>query len=88
MRSIYKQKIIIDVKNLSVQFNTPHGFHLAKVTERKTGEVKDFEAVKNIIKEDLIILAQDKKLKLFIEELRKSAEIEYTEPSDELHGND
>lgn len=73
---------------VSPVFNTPHGFHLAKVTERKTGEVKDFEAVKNIIKEDLIILAQDKKLKLFIEELRKSAEIEYTDPSEELHGND
>ena len=73
---------------VSPVFNTPHGFHLAKVTDRKLGKIKPYEDVKNIIKEDLILLAQDKKLKEYVDQLKKSAAIEYTEPNNDPDEND
>ena len=73
---------------VSPVFNTAHGFHLAKVTDRKTGLTKPYEDVKSIIKEELILLAQDKKLREYVEELKSSANIKYTETNDEPHEND
>ena len=73
---------------VSPVFNTAHGFHLAKVTDRKTGLTKPYEDVKSIIKEELILLAQDKKLKEYVEELKSSADIKYTETNNEPHEND
>ena len=73
---------------VSPVFNTAHGFHLAKVTDRKTGLTKSYEDVKSIIKEELILLAQDKKLREYVEELKSSADIKYTETNNEPHEND
>ena len=73
---------------VSPVFNTAHGFHLAKVTDRKTGLTKPYEDVKSIIKEELILLAQDKKLREYVEELKSSADIKYTEPNNDPHEND
>ena len=73
---------------VSPVFNTAHGFHLAKVTDRKTGLTKPYEDVKSIIKEELILLAQDKKLREYVEELKSSADIKYTETNNEPHEND
>ncbi len=73
---------------VSPVFNTPHGFHLAKVTDRKLGKVQPYEDVKNIIKEELILLDHDKKIKAYVEELKKSADIEYTEPNYDSHEHD
>ena len=73
---------------VSPVFNTAHGFHLAKVTDRKTGLTKSYEDVKSIIKEELILLAQDKKLREYVEELKNSADIKYTETNNEPHEND
>ena len=73
---------------VSPVFNTTHGFHLAKVTDRKTGLTKPYEDVKSIIKEELILLAQDKKLREYVEELKSSADIKYTETNNEPHEND
>ena len=70
------------VGEVSPVFNTPHGFHLAKVTERKTGEPKPFEDVRQLIKEELTAQKQDEKLQQFVDELKKSAKIEYIEPED------
>jgi len=70
------------VGEVSPVFNTPHGFHLAKVTERKTGEPKPFEDVSQLIKEELTAQKQDEKLQQFVDELKKSAKIEYIEPED------
>jgi len=73
---------------VSPVFNTAHGFHLAKVTDRKTGLTKPYEDVKSIIKEELILLAQDKKLREYVEALKSSADIKYTETNNEPHEND
>ena len=73
---------------VSPVFNTAHGFHLAKVTDRKTGLTKPYEDVKSIIKEELILLAQDKKLREYVEGLKSSADIKYTETNNEPHEND
>ena len=73
---------------VSPVFNTTHGFHLAKVTDRKTGLTKPYEDVKSIIKEELILLAQDKKLREYVEGLKSSADIKYTEPNNDPHEND
>ena len=54
----------------------------AKVTERKIGEPKPFEDVSQLIKEELIAQKQDEKLQQFVDELKKSAKIEYIEPKD------
>ena len=78
----------LNVGEVSPVFNTPHGFHLAKVTDRKLGELKLFEDVKNIINDELIHLSQDKKLNEFVEQLKKTADIEYTEPKTDLDENE
>ena len=73
---------------VSPVFNTAHGFHLAKVTDRKAGLTKPYEDVKSVIKEELILSAQDKKLREYVEELKSYANIKYTETNDEPHEND
>ena len=78
----------LNVGEVSPVFNTTHGFHLAKVTDRKLGELKLFEDVKNIINDELIHLSQDKKLNEFVEQLKKTADIEYTEPKTDLDENE
>ena len=78
----------LNVGEVSPVFNTPHGFHLAKVTDRKLGELKLFEDVKNIINDELIHLSQDKKLNEFVEQLKKTADIKYTEPNTDFDENE
>ena len=78
----------LNVGEVSPVFNTTHGFHLAKVTDRKSGELKLFEDVKSIINDELIHLSQDKKLNEFVEQLKKTADIEYTEPKTDLDENE
>ena len=78
----------LNVGEVSPVFNTPHGFHLAKVTDRKLGELKLFEDVKNIINDELIHLSHDKKLNEFVEQLKKTADIKYTEPKTDLDENE
>ena len=78
----------LNVGEVSPVFNTPHGFHLAKVTDRKLGELKLFKDVKNIINDELIHLSQDKKLNEFVEQLKKTANIKYTEPKTDLDENE
>ena len=65
-------------------FATPHGFHLAKVTERKPGLPKPFDSVRADIKAELTAQQQDAKLQELVDELKKTAAIEYSEPDDGL----
>ena len=67
---------------VSPVFCTPHGFHLAKVTARKVGKPKPFEEVRTEIEAELIAQRQDAKLQELVDELKKTAKIEYTEPDD------
>ena len=52
------------------------------------GELKLFEDVKNIINDELIHLSQDKKLNEFVEQLKKTADIKYTEPNTDFDENE
>ena len=72
----------MSVGEVSPVFNTPHGFHLAKVTDRKVGKPKPFEEVEDLIREELVAQKQDEKLQQFVDELKKIAQIEYVEPED------
>ena len=69
---------------ISPVFCTPHGFHLAKVTARKAGKPKPFDKVRSEIEAELIEQRQDAKLQELVDQLKKTAKIEYTEPDDEL----
>ena len=69
---------------ISPVFSTPHGFHLAKVTARKAGKPKSFDKVRSEIEVELIEQRQDAKLQELVDELKKTAQIEYTEPDDVL----
>ena len=69
---------------ISPVFCTPHGFHLAKVTARKAGKPKSFDKVRSEIEVELIEQRQDAKLQEIVDELKKTAQIEYTEPDNGL----
>ena len=73
---------------VSPVFSTPHGFHLAKVTERKVGNPKPFEDVRADIESELLAQRQDAKLQELVDELKKTAKIEYTEPDDGFGGHE
>ena len=82
--------VTFSMKELEVSpvFSTPHGFHLAKVTDRKHGEPKPFESVRADIETELSAQRQDAKLQELVDELKKTAQIKYTEPDDGDGGHD
>ena len=73
---------------VSPVFATQHGFHLAKVTERKAGQPKPFESVRADIEAELTAQRQDAKLQELVDELKKTAKIEYIEPEDGFGDHD
>ena len=73
---------------VSPVFCTPHGFHLAKVTGLKVGQPKLFESVRAAIESELLAQRQDARLQELVDELKKTAKIEYTEPDDGFDGHD
>ena len=73
---------------VSPVFCTPHGFHLAKVTGLKVGQPKLFESVRAGIESELLAQRQDARLQELVDELKKTAKIEYTEPDDGFDGHD
>ena len=73
------------VGEVSPVFNTPHGFHLAKVTERKTGEIKPYEDVEDIINQELAAIMKDSKLKEVVDKLKEASDVKYIEPDDNLN---
>ena len=73
---------------VSPVFSTPHGFHLAKVTERKAGQPKPFESVRADIETELTAQRKDAKLQELVDELKKTAKIEYIEPEDGFGDHD
>ena len=75
-------------REVSPVFTTPHGFHLAKVTDRKHGESKPFESVRADIETELSAQRQDARLQELVDELKKTAKIKYTEPDDGDGGHD
>jgi len=69
---------------VSPVFATQHGFHLAKVTERKTGKPKAFRSVRTDIEAELAAQRQEAKLQELVDELKKTAKINYIEPKEGL----
>jgi parvulin-like peptidyl-prolyl isomerase len=69
---------------VSPVFATQHGFHLAKVTERKTGKPKAFRSVCTDIEAELATQRQEAKLQELVDELKKTAKINYIEPKEGL----
>lgn len=62
-------------------FETPHGYNIVKVLDRREGKSLNFEEVKT---ELLMVLAReqkDEKLKQRVEQLRDRAEIRYLDPT-------
>ena len=73
---------------VSPVFTTPHGFHLAKVTGRKAGKPKPFDSVRAEIESELTAQRHDARLQELVDELKKTAKIEYSEPEDGLDDHD
>jgi parvulin-like peptidyl-prolyl isomerase len=55
---------------------------LAKVTGRKAGQPKPFKSVRSEIESELTAQRHDAKLEELVDALKKTANIEYTEPGD------
>ncbi|HTY20690.1 MAG TPA: peptidylprolyl isomerase [Geobacteraceae bacterium] len=64
------------VGQISSIVNTPAGFHIIKLEERKAGEVKPFNEVKGAIEEELYRKKSEERFSQWLEELRKGASIE------------
>ena len=74
------------VGEVSPVFNTPHGFHLAKVPRGKSVNRSLLRTSVNSSGR-LIAQKQDEKLQQFVDELKKSAKIEYIEPEDSIESH-
>lgn len=71
---------------ISPVFVTQLGFHVCKLTGRKPAVAKPFEEVRDQVKARLIEEYRDKKFNEFVEELKKGAKIEDTDPEEESCG--
>lgn len=75
-----KAVFALPVGGLSPVFETPHGFNLVKVLERREAELRPFEEVKT---ELLMVLARERKdraLREHVEALREAAEVRILDP--------
>ncbi len=77
----------MSVGEISPVFSSYHGFHIAKVTDREPAHAEPFESVKDKVLEDYRMEHQNHDLKAFIENLRKSAEVEETSEDEETPEN-
>ncbi len=71
------------VAEVSPVFTTQLGFHICKVTDRKPAVPKPFEEVKDLVRHRLVELYRDGKFNEFVDDLKKLAEIEDTEPEEQ-----
>lgn len=68
---------------ISPVFTTQLGFHLCKVAERKAALPKPFDEVQEVVKVRMLEEYRDARFNEFVEELKKAAVIEDTEPEGE-----
>ena len=71
---------------ISPVFVTQLGFHICKLTGRKPAVPRPFEEVEERVKSKLIEEHRDAKFNAFVEELKKIAKIEDTDPEEESCG--
>jgi peptidyl-prolyl cis-trans isomerase C len=78
---------------ISEPVKTKFGYHIIKVTDKKVGQVVDFEKVKNLISQNLVAERQKEAFDSYVEGLRKSYKVEINKdalsklaPSEEQKG--
>jgi parvulin-like peptidyl-prolyl isomerase len=67
---------------ISPVFVTQLGFHIAKLTDRKPAVPKPFDEVKDLVRQRMIEQHKDEKFNAFVEDLKKAAKIEDTDPDE------
>lgn len=71
------------VGEISPVFVTQLGFHICKLTDRKPAAPKPFDEVKEQVKLRILEEHRDRRFNEFVDELKKIAKIEDTDPPDE-----
>jgi parvulin-like peptidyl-prolyl isomerase len=71
------------IGEISPVFVTHLGFHICKLVDRKPAVPKPFEDVRDLVKMRLLESYRDKRFNEFVEELKKSAKIEDTDPDED-----
>lgn len=74
------------IGEISPVFVTQLGFHICKLTERRPAVPKPFDEVKDQVKLRILEEHRDKRFNEFVDELKKTAKIEDTDPPDENCG--
>lgn len=67
---------------ISPVFTTQLGFHIAKLTDCKPAVPRPFEEVKDAVRQRMIEQHRDEKFNAFVEDLKKAAKIEDTDPDE------
>jgi parvulin-like peptidyl-prolyl isomerase len=67
---------------VSPVFVTQLGFHIAKLTDRKPAVPKPFEEVRDLVRQRIIEQHKDDKFNAFVDDLKKAAKIEDTDPDE------
>lgn len=69
----------LDVGSLSSVLKGPDGYYIIKLEEKKGGEEKKFEDLKEEIKAGLTLMKQQQKILAYIEELKKKTNVQVNE---------
>jgi parvulin-like peptidyl-prolyl isomerase len=72
---------------ISPVFTTQLGFHICRLTERKPAVPRPFDDVRDEVRARMLEEYRDEKFNAFVETLKAGAEIEDTEPEEDLGGN-
>lgn len=72
---------------ISPVFTTQLGFHICKLTGRKPAVPKPFEEVKDEVRHRMLEQHRDEKFNVFVDELKKGAKIEDTDPDEAPGGH-
>ena len=73
----------MNVGEVSPVFVTHLGFHICKLVERKPAVPKPFEEVREMVKMRFLETHRDRRFNEFVEELKKTAKIEDTDPDED-----
>jgi len=72
----------MSVGEISPVFTTQLGFHICKLTDRRSPVPKPFEEVKEAVRNRILESYRDEKFNAFIEDLKKAARIDDSDPEE------